>query len=36
MTVQDGDSDMAKQASTLAEYMLKTKYWELKVDIKMT
>jgi hypothetical protein len=36
MTVEVEDADMAKRASTMAEHMLTTKYWELKADIKMT
>jgi hypothetical protein len=36
MTVEVEDADMVKQASILADYMLSTKYWELKTDIKTT
>jgi hypothetical protein len=36
MTVEVEEEAMAGRASALAEYMLHTKYWELKADIKMT
>jgi hypothetical protein len=36
MTVEVEDTDMAKRACTLAEYMLTTKFWEFKADIKTT
>jgi hypothetical protein len=36
LTVEAKDTDMAKRASVLAEYMLTAKYWELKSDVKMT
>jgi hypothetical protein len=36
MTVEVEDAGMAKRASTLAEYMLTTKFWEFKADIKTT
>ncbi|KAH4939142.1 hypothetical protein HBI79_047080 [Parastagonospora nodorum] len=36
MTVEVEEAAMAGRASTLAEYMLNTKYWELKADIKLT
>lgn len=36
MTVEIGEDTMAARASALAEYILTTKCWELKADIKMT
>jgi len=36
MTVEIEEHAMAGRASTLAEYVLATKYWELKADIKTT
>jgi hypothetical protein len=36
MTVEVEECHMAKRASVLAEYMLSTEYWKLKIDIKTT
>jgi hypothetical protein len=36
MTVEDEEGPMAKRASALAQYMLSTKYWKLKTDVKTT
>ncbi|KAH7400759.1 hypothetical protein DE146DRAFT_717593 [Phaeosphaeria sp. MPI-PUGE-AT-0046c] len=36
MTVEVEESALMKRASLLAEFMLTTKYWELKTDIKTT
>jgi hypothetical protein len=36
MSVEVEQDTMARRASVLAEYMLSTKYWELKTEIKMT
>ncbi|KAF1921127.1 hypothetical protein BDU57DRAFT_488548 [Ampelomyces quisqualis] len=36
MSVEVEQMAMAKRASLLAEYMLETKFWELKADVKTT
>ncbi|KAH7077743.1 hypothetical protein BKA63DRAFT_542089 [Paraphoma chrysanthemicola] len=36
MTVECDEVGMAKRASSLAECMLHTRYWEIKVDVKTT
>jgi hypothetical protein len=36
MTVEVEAKDMEKRASVMAEYMLETKFWELKADIRST
>jgi hypothetical protein len=36
MTVEAEEKDMAKRGAILAEYMLESKFWELKAEIKTT
>ncbi|CAO2647872.1 Nn.00g087940.m01.CDS01 [Neocucurbitaria sp. VM-36] len=36
MSVEAGELEMARRASTLAESILANKYWELKTDVKAT
>lgn len=36
MTIETGETEMAKRASALAAAMIDGRYWELKTDVKMT
>ncbi|KAI4693354.1 uncharacterized protein J4E88_001725 [Alternaria novae-zelandiae] len=36
MTIETGETEMAKRASALAAAMIDGRYWELKTDVKLT